>query len=163
MIYSTIFTRWVRKLYTVANLKIQKKEKHRQYLKMDTYTYPKQLKKLFSIRASLTGRKFRYPKILNGVRNYQIEIYLNIIGGLFVIAFSACGSKVSSVDNSSCYKIDGDSVIYTCDNSKEADYKNATPGYDGPSNPKALNLFRPGRFDNINSPVGNMNYNSRIS
>ncbi len=73
--------------------------------------------------------------------------------GLFFFTLSACGSKVTSVDNSSCYEIDGDSVVYTCDNSKEADYKNAAPGYGGPNNPEALNLFRPGRFDNINSPV----------
>ncbi len=73
--------------------------------------------------------------------------------GLFFLGLSACGSKVSSVNDNGCYEIDGDNIVYTCDNSKEADYKNTTPGYDGPNNPKALNLYRPGRFENINSPV----------
>ncbi|NIQ07327.1 MAG: hypothetical protein GWO20_16850 [Candidatus Korarchaeota archaeon] len=48
-----------------------------------------------------------------------------------------------------CYKIDGDEVIYTCSNQTMQEERTSTPGYDGPNNPKALNLYRPGRFENI--------------
>ncbi len=76
-----------------------------------------------------------------------------LILGLFLIGLSACAPKVSSVDDSRCYEIEGDNVIYTCDNTKRSESVNSTPGYDGPNNPKALNLYRPGRFESINSPV----------
>ena len=76
-----------------------------------------------------------------------------LILGLFFLALSACGYKVSSVGEDNCYKIDGEEVVYTCNNETNTNYGNSAPGYDGPNNPKALNLFRPGRFENINSPV----------
>jgi hypothetical protein len=76
-----------------------------------------------------------------------------LIFGFFFLALSACGSKVSSVDDNSCYEIEGDIIVYTCENNKNAESVNSTPGYDGPNNPKMLNLFRPGRFEDINSPV----------
>jgi len=72
---------------------------------------------------------------------------------LFFLVLSACGSKVSSVGEDNCYKIDGEEVVYTCNNETNTSSGNTTPGYDGPNNPKALNLYRPGRFENINSPV----------
>jgi hypothetical protein len=76
-----------------------------------------------------------------------------LIFGFFFLSFSACGSKVSSVNDNGCYEIDGDNIVYTCDNNKNAEINKTSTGYDGPNNPKALNLYRPGRFENINSPV----------
>ncbi len=76
-----------------------------------------------------------------------------MILGLFCLFISACGPKVSTVSEDGCYKIDGDEVIYTCSNQTKESPDNSTPGYDGPNNPKALNLYRPGRFENIGSPV----------
>jgi hypothetical protein len=76
-----------------------------------------------------------------------------LIFGFFFLALSACGSKVSSVNDKGCYEIEGDNAVYTCENKKDADEPNTNTGYDGPNNPKALNLYRPGRVENINSPV----------
>jgi len=73
--------------------------------------------------------------------------------GLLFFSLFACGSKVSNVGGEDCYKIDGDNIVYTCDNNKNAEINKTSTGYDGPNNPKALNLYRPGRFENINSPV----------
>jgi len=81
------------------------------------------------------------------------SILIVSILSLYCLALSACGSKVSSVNDKGCYEIEGDNVVYTCDNNKNADETNINTGYDGPNNPKALNLFRPGRFENLNSPV----------
>ncbi len=69
--------------------------------------------------------------------------------GLFILTLSACAPKVSSVSEDGCNKIDGDEVIYTCSNQTMQEERTSTPGYDGPNNPKALNLYRPGRFENI--------------
>ena len=71
---------------------------------------------------------------------------------LLSVALSGCGPKASSVSDSSCYQIVGDSVLYTCNNDSPENPR-ANTGYDGPYNPKALNLYRPGRFENLNSPV----------
>lgn len=70
---------------------------------------------------------------------------------LFVVGLSACGSKQNGYD-SSCYEIAGDEVLYTCKDDSP-DNPRANTGYMGPYNPKALNLYRPGRFENIGSPV----------
>ena len=80
------------------------------------------------------------------------SILIVSILSLYCLALSACGSKVSSVNDKGCYEIDGDSIIYTCNNDSPYNPR-ANTGYDGPNNPKALNLFRPGRFENLNSPV----------
>jgi hypothetical protein len=70
--------------------------------------------------------------------------------GLLCIYLNSCGPKVSSSD-SSCYQIVGDEVIYTCNNDSPENPR-ANTGYTGPYNPKALDLYRPGRFENINAP-----------
>ena len=72
-----------------------------------------------------------------------------MILSLISLSLSACASKVSTVSEDGCYKIDGDEVIYTCSNQTTEDNRTSTQGYDGPNNPKALNLYRPGRFENI--------------
>jgi hypothetical protein len=72
--------------------------------------------------------------------------------GLLYIYLAACIPKASSVSDSDCYQIVGDEVIYTCNNDSPENPR-ANPGYTGPYNPKALNLYRPGRFENINAPV----------
>lgn len=69
-----------------------------------------------------------------------------LIFGLFFLTLTACGSKVSSVSGDDSYEIDGDNIAYNCNN-------NTNTGYGGYYNPEALNLFRPGRFDDINTPV----------
>jgi len=69
---------------------------------------------------------------------------------LFFLTLSACGSKVTSVEEEDCYRFDGGNIEYTCNT--DPDSKENT-GYGGPNNPKALNLFRPGRFEDANSPV----------
>ncbi|GJM17342.1 MAG: hypothetical protein DHS20C13_26690 [Thermodesulfobacteriota bacterium] len=71
-----------------------------------------------------------------------------ILLGLFLLTFSACGPKVSSVGQDGCYEIVGDEVVYTCKNDSP-DNPRANTGYMGPYNPKALNLYRPGRFENV--------------
>ncbi|TFG75764.1 MAG: hypothetical protein E4H21_08020 [Thermodesulfobacteriales bacterium] len=73
-----------------------------------------------------------------------------LIFSLFFLALSACGSKVSSVGEEDCYRFDGGNIEYTCNDKSNAE---TNTGYGGPNNPKALNLFRPGRFENINAPV----------
>ena len=72
--------------------------------------------------------------------------------GLLYISLAACSPKASSVSDSDCYQIVGDEVIYTCNN-ESPENPEANPGYRGPYNPKVLNLYRPGRFENINAPV----------
>jgi hypothetical protein len=69
-----------------------------------------------------------------------------IIFCVFFLALTACGSKVSSVSGDDCYEIDENNLAYNCEN-------NTNTGYGGYYNPEALNLFRPGRFEDINSPV----------
>lgn len=54
---------------------------------------------------------------------------------------TGCGSKVSGWVGSDCYECEG--VNTPCDCS----------GYGGYNNPKALNLFRPGRLEDLDSPV----------
>jgi len=78
-------------------------------------------------------------------------LIVSVVGSFF-LAFTACGSAPSSMNASGCYEIDGDTVVYTCENNSP-DNPRANTGYGGPYNPKALNLYRPGRFDNINAPV----------
>ena len=73
-------------------------------------------------------------------------ILLRLLLCLFFLALTACGSKVSSVSGDDCYEIDEDNLAYNCEN-------NANTGYGGYYNPEALNLFRPGRFEDINTPV----------
>lgn len=72
--------------------------------------------------------------------------------GFLYIYLAACSPKARSVSDSDCYQIVGDEVIYTCNNDS-LENPRANPGYTGPYNPKALNLYRPGRFENINAPV----------
>ena len=72
--------------------------------------------------------------------------------GLLYISLAACSPKSSSVSDIDCYPIVGDEVINTC-NIDSPENPRANPGYTGPYNPKALNLYRPGRFENINAPV----------
>ena len=48
-----------------------------------------------------------------------------------------------------CYEFDGGNIEYSCNDKSNSE---VNTGYGGPNNPKALNLFRPGRFENINSP-----------
>ncbi|MEM7009253.1 MAG: hypothetical protein AAF462_08995 [Thermodesulfobacteriota bacterium] len=62
---------------------------------------------------------------------------------------SACGPKATTVNQDGCYEIDGDEIIYTCSGQTKEESYGSTPGYDGVNNPKALNLYRPGRFENI--------------
>ena len=69
---------------------------------------------------------------------------------LYCLALSACSPKVTTVGEDRCYEIKGDEVIYTCSNQSAEESGSSTPGYDGPNNPKALNLYRPGRFEDIN-------------
>jgi len=73
--------------------------------------------------------------------------------GFFILTLSACGSKVSSVNDGGCYEIDDDTIVYSCENNKNAEIEKTNTGYDGSYNSKALNLYRPGRFENISSPV----------
>ncbi len=75
---------------------------------------------------------------------------LIFLQGLFLLLLLACGPKVTPVAEDGCYKIVGDKVIYTCGNRTYDESRASTPGYDGVNNPKALNLFRPGRFENYN-------------
>ena len=84
--------------------------------------------------------------ILPYILNYMRTILLLSI---FCLSISACGPKVSTVSEDGCYQIEGDEVIYTCSNQATEEERDSTPGYDGPNNPKALNLYRPGRFENI--------------
>lgn len=72
-----------------------------------------------------------------------------IVVGLFFIVLTACASKQQSMDSIGCYEIEGDTVVYVCRDFSPENPK-ANTGYDGPYNPKALDLFRPGRLENIN-------------
>ena len=80
-------------------------------------------------------------------KKFIILIFFSLL-----IILSACGSKGSGGYDGRCYEIVGDEVIYTCKNDSP-DNPRANTGYMGPYNPKALNLYRPGRFENLNSPV----------
>jgi hypothetical protein len=63
-----------------------------------------------------------------------------VILGLLFLFMTGCGSAVSSRVGSSCYPCDDTHCDCTGD------------GYGGPYNPTALNLFRPGRFEDLDSP-----------
>ncbi len=76
-------------------------------------------------------------------------LYILFISLGFLL-FSSCGPKVTPVAEDGCYKIEGNEVLYTCSNRPNDESNASTPGYDGVNNPKALNLFRPGRFENYN-------------
>lgn len=80
-------------------------------------------------------------------------ILLRLLLCLFFLTLTACGSKVSSVNDNGCYEIDGNNIVYSCENNRNAEIEKTNAGYGGPYNPKALNLYRQGRFENINSPV----------
>jgi len=67
-----------------------------------------------------------------------------------LIVLSACSSKVATVEEEDCYRFDGGNIEYTCNIDSDSE---VNTGYIGPNNPKALNLFRPGRFESVNSPV----------
>ncbi|MFB3148808.1 MAG: hypothetical protein ACE10J_09135 [Thermodesulfobacteriota bacterium] len=73
-------------------------------------------------------------------------ILLRLLLCLFFLTLTACGSKVRSVSGDDCYEIDENNLAYNCEN-------NSNTGYGGYYNPEALNLFRPGRFEDINTPV----------
>jgi hypothetical protein len=91
--------------------------------------------------------------LIFSVYNLKVKAILKVLAIVsFFLALTACGSKPSSMNDSGCYEIDGDKVVYTCENDSP-DNPRANTGYDGPYNPKALNLYRPGRFENINAPV----------
>jgi hypothetical protein len=80
-----------------------------------------------------------------------------LIIGIIAFAFlyinlTSCGPKVGSNSDSRCYQIVGVEVISTCNNDSPENPK-ANTGYTGPYNPKALDLYRLGRFENINAPV----------
>lgn len=77
-------------------------------------------------------------------------ILLLFVFTLFFLSLSACGSKVTSVEEEDCYRFDGGNIEYTCNIDSDSE---VNTGYIGPNNPKALNLFRPGRFESVNSPV----------
>jgi len=76
----------------------------------------------------------------------------SVIIVIIFTALFACGSKRSAEYDGNCYQIEGDEVVYTCNNDSP-DNPRANTGYTGPYNPKALNLYRPGRFESINAPV----------
>ncbi len=59
---------------------------------------------------------------------------------LLLLFITACGSTVSGRAGSDCYEC----VDTTCDCTGN--------GYGGPYNPKALDLYRPGRFQDLDSP-----------
>lgn len=63
-----------------------------------------------------------------------------IVLGLLLLFISACGSMVSGQVGSDCYEC----VDTPCDCTGN--------GYGGFYNPKTLNLFRPGRFEDLDSP-----------
>jgi len=80
-----------------------------------------------------------------------MRVLINIIVFSFLLlALSACSSKVASVEEEDCYRFDGGNIEYTCNIDSDSE---VNTGYIGPNNPKALNLFRPGRFESVNSPV----------
>ena len=73
-------------------------------------------------------------------------ILLRLLLCLFFLTLTACGSKVRSVIGVECYESDENNLADNCEN-------NSNTGYGGYYNPEALNLFRPGRFEDINTPV----------
>lgn len=79
------------------------------------------------------------------------KMFSVIIAVIFIVLF-ACGPKRSTQYDGNCYQTYGDEVKYTCKNDSPQNPGSNT-GYAGPNNPKALNLFRPGRFEDANSPV----------
>ena len=76
--------------------------------------------------------------------------FITLIFFSLLIILPACGSKVTSVEEEDCYRFDGGNIEYTCNSDSDSE---VNTGYGGPNNPKALNLFRPGRFEDVNSPV----------
>lgn len=60
---------------------------------------------------------------------------------LMIGLIAACGSKVSGWAGSECYECADSASECVC------------PGYGGYYNPKALDLFRPGRWEMLDNPV----------
>jgi len=57
-----------------------------------------------------------------------------------LMLITACGAAVSGPAGSSCNPCEASRCDCTSD------------GYGGPYNPKALDLYRPGRFEDLDSP-----------
>lgn len=91
----------------------------------------------------------RFPYTLSKLPFILKYMRTILLLGLLCLFMSSCAPKTSNVSEDGCYKIEGDEVIYTCNNDTKEEEKTSTPGYDGPNNPKALNLYRPGRFENM--------------
>lgn len=73
------------------------------------------------------------------MRVYILRFFL---ASLFLLSLGSCGAKVGGSVGGECYEC------------QSADYPCTCPqGYGGYYNPEALDIFRAGRFDDINGPI----------
>ena len=82
--------------------------------------------------------------VIKSCNPYCTLIDMNLLNALMILLLSlflaACGAAVSGWVGNDCYEC----VDTPCDC--------AGDGYGGPYNPKALDLYRPGRFEDLDSP-----------
>ena len=82
----------------------------------------------------MDGRSGRLMRVLY-IRLFVISILL--------LSLTSCGAKVGGSVGSDCYECEDADAPCSCKG----------PGYGGYYNPDALDMFRPGTNDDINSPV----------
>ncbi len=71
----------------------------------------------------------------------QVHFIRLFLASLLFLSLGSCGARVGGSVGGDCYECEG--VDFPCN----------CPGYGGYYNPDALDIFRPGRFDDINNPV----------
>ena len=71
----------------------------------------------------------------------RVQLFKLLLVSLLLLTLSACGAKVGGSIGGDCYECEG------------MDFPCSCPGYGRYYNPDALDIFRPGRLDDINSPV----------
>ena len=72
----------------------------------------------------------------------RVNIIITLILSLVIITLSSCGGQLAGSVGGDCYECQGTDVPCTC-----------PQGYGGYYNPDALDIYRPGRFDDLNNPT----------
>ena len=72
----------------------------------------------------------------------KFQFLLIILASLLLLSLGSCGGQLAGSVGNNCYECQGVDYACTC-----------PQGYGGYYNPDALDIYRPGRFDDINSPV----------